>query len=278
MTNPVERHYTQGELVSTIEAGLRAAGKTPETVSVDDLGAVDEFHIGGRPATRDLLSQLELGPGVHALDVGAGLGGTARFARDRFDCRVTGVDLTAEFVEAAKTLSRWVGLEGVLCFRCASALAMPFPDASFDRAFQLHVGMNIADKAALFAEIHRVLRPGALFGIYDVMKTADGALTFPVPWATAAQESHLAAPEVYTEALRAGGFEILAQRDRRAMAREFFQKLRARASEGAPPVGLHLVMGEEAPRKVSNMIANLESGLVSPVEVIARRLGPREFP
>lgn len=270
MQTSVESHYTQGGLVSAIEKGLEGLGKTPGTVSIDDLGPVDEFHIGGRPATEELLSQLDLGPGMHALDVGSGLGGTARFAHARYGCRVTGVDLTAEFVETAQILSQWVGLGEALDFRCASALDMPFSNECFDRAFQLHVGMNILDKDALMAEIHRVLRPDALFGIYDVMRTAEGALTFPVPWATQAQDSHLATPEAYCDALRANGFEILSQRDLREMARAFFQKLRERVSGGAPAVGLHLVMGEQAPLKVSNMIANMESGLVSPVEIIAR--------
>ena len=47
----VERHYTHGRLIRAITDGLAALGKTPETVAVDDLSPVDEFHIGGRTAT-----------------------------------------------------------------------------------------------------------------------------------------------------------------------------------------------------------------------------------
>ena len=70
-----------------------------------------------------------------------------------------------------------------------SALALPFADRAFDRAYMLHVGMNIDDKAKLCSEVSRVLRSNALFGIYDIMRVGDGELTYPVPWATTAWES-----------------------------------------------------------------------------------------
>ena len=271
MTNSVANHYTQGGLAARIEAGVRAAGKTPETVSVEDLGPVDEFHMGGRPATEALLSQLDLGVGSCALDVGCGLGGTARFAHEGFRCRVSGIDLTEEFVETARTLSEWVGFGKALSFFCGSALDMPFEEGAFDAAFQLHVGMNIRDKTSLFAEVARVLRSGGLFGVYDVMRTGDAALNFPVPWATEAKDSAVATPEEYEEALRENGFEIVSRRDRGEMAREFFQRMRARAENGAPPLGLHLVMGKDAPTKVANANSSLEAGGISPVEIVARR-------
>jgi len=42
--------------------------------------------------------------------------------------------------------------------------------------------MNIADKSALFAEAARVLRAGARFAIFDLMRTGDGELSYPLPW------------------------------------------------------------------------------------------------
>ena len=83
----------------------------------------------------------------------------------------------------------WVGLNDRISLHQGSALSMPFADGAFDGAYMLHVGMNIEDRAKLCSEVHRVLRPGSLFGIYDVMKTGDGELTYPVPWATTAASS-----------------------------------------------------------------------------------------
>jgi SAM-dependent methyltransferase len=219
------------------------------------------------------MRQLHLEKDLRVLDVGSGLGGAARFVAGRYGWRVTGVDLTAEFVEAARTLSEWTGLGDRVSFHHGSALDMPFGAAEFDGAYMLHVGMNIPDKPALFREVARVLKGGSTFAVYDVMKTGDAPLAFPVPWASTPEISALAGPEAYESALRAAGLEIVAQRNRRAFALEFFRTLRARTAQtgGPPPLGLHLVMGPDAPTKIGNMIANIEAGAIAPVEILARR-------
>jgi SAM-dependent methyltransferase len=102
----VARHYTQGNLLVAIREVLAAHGGTPDDITVDDLAAIDEFHTGGRGATGELVARLDLTPDPHVLDVGCGLGGTARFIADRFSCRVTGIDLTAESVETGQELTR----------------------------------------------------------------------------------------------------------------------------------------------------------------------------
>jgi ubiquinone/menaquinone biosynthesis C-methylase UbiE len=269
----VERHYAQGGLIRAVTDGLASLGRTPPSVTVDDLGPVDEFHIGGRQATEELVRQLALSTGAHVLDVGSGLGGAARFVGSRYGCRVTGIDLTAEYVEAARVLSEWTGLGERLTFHHGSALATPFGDAQFDAAYMLHVGMNVFDKQALFGEVARVLKAGGTFGIYDVMKTGAAALTFPVPWAATPDISAVATPEAYKAALRASEFELLAERNRRDFAIEFFRALRARMAQagGPPPLGLHLVMGPDAAIKIGNMMTNIEAGSIAPVELIARR-------
>ena len=268
----VEGHYTHGRLTRAIADGLAALGRTPTTITIDDLGPVDEFHVGGRQATDELMNQLNLSSAFHVLDVGSGLGGPARFVSSRYGCRVTGIDLTAEYVETARTLSGWTGLSERLQFHHGSALALPFENASFDAAYMLHVGMNISDKHGLAAEIARVLKPGALFGVYDVMKTGSGELRFPVPWAATPDISALAPPEAYEAALRASGFEIVARRNRREFALEFFRTLLARMAQagGPPPLGLHVVMGPDAATKAGNMRANIEAGVIAPVEIVAR--------
>lgn len=269
----VSAHYAQGNLRDAIEAALRKAGKSTQTVTVDDLGPVDEFHIGGRQASEAFLDQFGLAPSSHLLDIGCGLGGTSRFAAARYGVRVTGIDLTAEFVETGQALCEWCGMDRHIDLRLGSALDMPFDDAAFDGACMLHVGMNIADKAALAREVFRVLQPGATFGIYDVMQTGDGDLVLPVPWASAPSESHVAPPASYRRAMEAAGFVIEGERNRRDFALDFFEKLQARiaSSDGPPPLGLHIVMGETAPLKVRNMVANIAEGRVAPVELIARK-------
>ncbi len=251
----VAGHYTHGALAEAIRAALVASGKDLDHVTPQDLAPVDQFHIGGGEATAALFAQIA----------------PARHLALAYGCQVTGIDLTAEYVEVAGELARMVGLDGQVSFRQGSALALPFPDASFDGASLMHVGMNIADKAALFAGVHRVLRPGGTFAIYDVMRTGDAAFAFPLPWAATEATSFVATPDAYRTALAAAGFTVLAERARADFALEFFRAMQARlAAQGRSPLGLHILFGEDAAQKSANMIRNLEHGLIAPTEMIAR--------
>ncbi len=270
----VSKHYTHGSLIEAIRAGIASLGKAPDAVTVDDLAPVDEFHIGGRKASEEILGQLGLSANMHVLDVGCGLGGAARFVATRYGSRVTGLDLTDEYVETGNALCKWVGLEQRVVLHQGSALAMPFAGAGFDGAYMLHVGMNVQDKEKLATELARVLRPGSSLGIYDVMRTGPGELAYPVPWATTAELSAVAEPERYKNALQAAGFAVTAERSRRDFALAFFAELRAKtaAASGQPQLGLHLLMGKTTPEKVQNMIDNISNGRIAPVELIARKL------
>jgi SAM-dependent methyltransferase len=145
----VAQHYTHGRLEQAILDAAAAAGKDIDRLQVDDLAAADEFHIGGRKATAELAQQLGLRPDMRLLDIGSGLGGAARYFAHRHGCTVNGIDLTEEYVVTANALARRVGLSDQVVCRQGSALDMPFPAASFDGAYMLHVGMNIADKGCL---------------------------------------------------------------------------------------------------------------------------------
>ena len=226
-------------------------------------------------ATESFLDQVGLGANDHVLDVGCGLGGASRFAAQRYGSRITGVDLTHEYIETGKVLCSWLGLAERVSLEQGDATATGYADASFDKAYMLHVGMNIADKSALALELHRVLRPGGTLGIYDVMRVGDGDLTYPVPWATRPDGSAVATPGEYRQALQAAGFRITAERNRRDFAREFFALLKANAAtaSGPPALGLHILMGETAATKVGNMIENIAQNRVAPVELIAEKPG-----
>src|SRR5262249_19214206 len=156
-----------------------------------------EFHIGGRQATIDFAAELGAAHGAALLDIGSGLGGASRYFAHVLGCRVTGIDLTAEYVRVADALSARTGLGKLGSYRQGSALALPFEPGTFDGAYMLHVGMNIADKAALFAEVRRVCKPRGLFGIYDVMRERDGDLAFPVPWAMSPETSFVESAATY---------------------------------------------------------------------------------
>ena len=272
-SNAVAGHYATGELLAAITAGFAAMGKSPGDVTIQDLAPVDEFHVGGRQASSDFVSQLAIDAGARVLDIGCGIGGPARYIASTRDCQVSGIDLTPEYVETGQALTGWTGLSDKVTLQQANALDMPFDDNTFTTATLFHVGMNIKDKSALFAEAARVLKPGATFGIYDIMRTADGPLAYPVPWATTPEICAIATPPEYHKALRDAGFEVTAERDRRDFAAEFFATLakRAATANGPPPIGLHIVLGHAAKDKITNMVKNIADGLLSPVELIARK-------
>ena len=269
----VSKHYEGDELLEAILVGVAALGKNTATVTLDDLSPVDEFHIGGRLATTELCDGLGIDDSSLVLDVGCGIGGSSRFVASAYGCRTVGIDLTPSYIEVARTLSEWTGLGKRCSFDVGSALKLPYDDDTFDRAIQLHVGMNIEDKSSLLAEIYRVLQPGGRVAIYDIMQKRDDTHEFPVPWASDPATSFVAAPSVYRMAMEAAGFSVTGERDRSQFASEFFAALQARsaAAEGPPPLGLHVIMGPDAPVKLGHMAAAVKAGTLAPYEMIGAK-------
>ena len=270
MTAPndvIVSHYENVDLYQRITDALQSAGKNLDAITVEDLVEVDEFHIGGIQATNDLLDQLDIGPETRVLDIGSGLGGPARHISSRYDAKVTGIDLTPEVVETAIRLTDLCKLD--IKFHVGSALDIPLEDGGFDLATLIHVGMNLPDKATLFTETARVLRPEGVFAVYDVMSIAKNHPNFPVPWASMKAGSFLEPPEKYRSAAEAAGFVLLAERARVEFALDFFKKLKADTEKNGPSqVGLHLVMGPDTPTKIKNMVDAIRDGWIAPVEML----------
>jgi SAM-dependent methyltransferase len=266
----VAEHYARPRLEDTILEAMARAGLDTQKVTPTDLAAVDEFHVGGLEATKAFSGFMGLKPGMHVLDVGCGVGGPARYFAGEHGVRVTGIDLTEEFVSAAASLTKLVHLESAASFEQGSALAMPFAKESFDAAYMFHVGMNIADKNALFQDVARVLKPGAKFAIYDLMRTNDEPISYPVPWAASGETSFVVHTTGYRKALEAVGFEIVHERGRREFGIDFFERNIARTAQGGPPIlGLQLLMGDRAPEMMKNVLGGMRGGIFEPVEMVA---------
>ena len=267
----IARHYGVENLEEKILSAFETAGKPRNSLTLDDLAGIDEFHVGGREATEALAAQLPLQAGMKLLDIGSGIGGPARYFASQHGYDVTGVDLTAEFVRTARALTSRVAPQLAIRFEQASALELPFAPGSFDGAYLFHVGMNIADKRKLFAEAHRVLRSGGWLAMFEMMRAGEGELGFPVPWASSSAESFVATAAEYQEALAGAGFTITAQRDRRQYAIEFLERTLARNQQPGPkPLGVSFLMCETAPLKMKNVMEGIRRVLISPVEIIAR--------
>lgn len=269
----VSEHYSHGELLGAIQASLSKLGKTFNSVTIEDLAPVDEFHIGGRLATENLLDQVNFSNQSDIVDVGCGLGGASRFVANKYNNRVTGVDLNEEYIKVGKVLNEWVGLDKQVSLHQGSALSMPFENETFDGALMLHVGMNIGDKLKLFSEVYRLLKPGAYFAIYDVMQINDGEVTYPVPWATEISTSKLATLQQYRQALNNAGFKVTIENNRRDFALNIFKRMRqkAEAKISSPSLGLKTLMQDNTADQLINMIDSIEEDFIAPVEVIVQK-------
>ncbi len=271
----VSTHYARGDLLARLNSALREDGVDPDHPSLDALAPYDQFHGRGLEATEELAGLVQPGPGDHLLDIGSGIGGPARYFAHRFGCRVTGIDLTPEFCDVARHLTRLLGLEAKVAFEAGNALAMPFADASFDGAYSMNVSMNIADKRAFYREIGRVLRPGAWLVLSELAKGEGGELDYPTPWASSARTSFLSTPEDTQRGLLASGFDVIQLRSTLEEARAFGARSRAMVERGEKPPhrAVMLIHGEIATQAMANTARGLQEGRIVPIEVLARKRG-----
>jgi SAM-dependent methyltransferase len=261
MSRPsVSRHYERDGLIDAILDGLAEAGASQVAPSIEDLAPVDHFHSRGRDATLELLALSDVGPDARVLDVGGGIGGAARALASTADCRVTVLELIEEYVRTGRELTRRVGLSDRVSFVHGDALSAPFDDGVFDVVWTQHASMNIADKPAFYREVRRLLRPGGRLAMHEILAGPVQPIRFPVPWATEPGISHLLSPEGLRSLLGGLGFRAVAWQDQSMESLEFNRR-RLAATERAsqpPPLGVHLLLGDEYRAMFANQVTNLD--------------------
>lgn len=268
------RHYAPGDLATAVLTAIEKTGKDPRRLTPEDLAPMDEFHVRGREATLELARAADLRAGQRVLDVGSGLGGPSRCLARTFACRVTGVDRTGEYCRVAAMLAARVGLSHLVTYLQGDALDLPYRDGTFDVVWTQHAAMNIRDKGRLYRELSRVLRPRGMLALYDVLAGPSGPVSFPVPWGRGPATSFLVTPGELRQLLEAGGFAIERWDDTTAVAVAWFASLSGKAREpGAPPLGLHVVLGPEFALMARNLRQGLDEGRVVLAQVVARKSG-----
>jgi len=252
----VRDHYRATGLTERLKTVLAAIGPEDRRLEPRQLEALDQFHTRGLAATTELARLAGITADMSVLDVGSGVGGPARFLAATYGCRVTGVDLSEPFVDAARYLTERTGQSGQVSFQTASALELPFDDEGFDIVLLQHVAMNISDRVRLYREIRRVLKPGGRFAIFDVVLNG-GEPYYPVPWARTPATSFLLTAAATREAIEPAGFRALAWQDDSEVAKAWIAQLRA-----SPPPSLNLgvVMGPEFAQLSANLGRNLMEG------------------
>jgi sarcosine/dimethylglycine N-methyltransferase len=253
----VRDHYRATGLTERLKTALLALGPEDQRLTPEQLGALDQFHTRGLAATTELAKLAGITADMSVLDVGSGVGGPARFLAATYGCRVTGVDLSEPFVDAARYLAERTGQSGRVSFRTASALELPFDDGRFNLVLLLHVAMNISDRARLYREIRRVLKSGGRFATFDVVLNS-GEPHYPLPWARTPATSFLLTATATREAIEPAGFRILSWQDDTEAAKAWIAMQRASGPPPSPNLGM--VMGPDFAQLAANLGRNLMEG------------------
>jgi len=270
----LNEHYNQPDLDQKIKTAFETIGKNIEDLTRADIAALDEFHIRGREATRELAGLAGFRQGTSVLDLGCGVGGPARTLAAEFGCRVTGIDLIEEYCKAAEMLTEKVGLSEEVTFQTGDITDLSFDNDCFDAAWTQHITMNIEDKPRLFAEIQRVLKPGGSYALYEVCAGTTGSPHLPVPWAGSEAINFLVPPEDLLGFLQSAGFRQQVWQDVSNASLEWFEKMKTRRANmptGAPvPPGIGLLLGEDAGIKSRNLARNLAENRIRVIQAVMR--------
>ena len=253
----VRDHYRVIGLTERLKTALAGFGPEEERLTPQQLATLDQFHTRGLAATGELAKLAGITAEMAVLDVGSGLGGPARFLAGAYGCRVTGIDLSESFVDAARYLTERTGQSDLVSFKTASALELPFDAGLFDAVLLQHVAMNISDRARLYREIRRVLKSGGTFATFDVVLKS-GDPHYPVPWARTPAASFLLTATATREAIEPAGFRTLTWQDDSKVAAAWFAHLRASGPPPSPNLGV--VMGPDFPQLTANLGRNLAEG------------------
>lgn len=256
----IKNHYLKEELYEDIVNRLKEQDIDLNKVKRSDIAGADEFHVRGATVSKELANSINL-KGASVLDLGCGLGGPCRMLADEYNCQVTGIDLSTEYIRTAKELSKLVNLDSKTTFIQGDATKLPFDDNTFDVVWTQHVQMNIPEKEKFYSEISRVLKVGGHFLYYDILRKEDGEVNYPMPWASTSDYSFLFKEEEMGSFLKQLGLTKEQSTDQTQAGIDFFNALVAKLKEFGPPkMGLNVLMGETTKPKLMNLLTHLKSG------------------
>ena len=267
-TTKVREHYNATNLTNRIKVALATIAAEDQTLRFDQLAPLDQFHTRGILATAELAAAAGLQPSMRVLDLGCGIGGPARYFAATFSCRVTGVDLSPSFIDAANYLTGRCGLSDRVTFQVGDALHLPFEDGAFDAVFLQHLAMNIADRSSLYAEMRRILAPGGRFATYDLV-LGGGNVVYPAPWARDASTSFLLSEGETRKALEQAGFKVVTWRDDTQAALDWFKTTMAGSPQNGPNLGI--VMGPDFRSMTANLARNIRENRLGVLSAILIR-------
>ncbi|SLM32046.1 putative Methyltransferase type 11 [Desulfamplus magnetovallimortis] len=272
-------HYGSSNLESKIYDGLAKAGKDTDNLAIKDLSVIDQLHTGGHIATLELAHKAAIKAGYHLFDAGCGIGGSSRLLAEKFQCRVTGMDLVPSFVQVSEKLSISTHTEDSVNFVCGNIIDTELKSEIFDMVWCQHTLMNIENKRKVFEEFMRILKPGGTVVLHEILKGDDNmqeGIALPVPWAAAPEHSFLITIDVIKSIINDCGFKVRFLNDVTEQAKVWWEKVDAAFSktEGSPPkpLGPHIIFGENGKLFGKTMTRNLNEGRIRMIEAALIRI------
>ncbi len=273
----LDQHYSQQLSAQALLAEVDRL--LPEPAAPEDFAAIDQLHLGGRKASIELLDGLNIHADQRVLDIGCGLGGSARLMAQRYGCRVVGIDLTADFCRLATALNQRLKQALPVQFLQADASRLPFVERSFDLLVSQHCIMNLPDPQLALVGFRRLLADGGKLVLHEILQGPGGQPYYPVPWASDADHSFLCAEAELKRWLQQAGLRLLDWSDHSQQALQWRQGHRRREQQSPstpqqqpqqPPSVLtpQLIFGPRFSDMSNNLIRNLEQQRVRVVSVI----------
>ncbi len=265
-------HWGKDDLYEKIISALVESGKSLETLSIDDLSPVDHFHARGYPATVELADQLPINSGDQLVDIGCGIGGPARYLANRFDCYVSGIDITESFIDVANKLTVLLGLEHKVKIELGDGNHLPYQDQTFNGAYAQHVTMNVADRTRFFSEAFRVLKPSGFFALSEHGLGPMKNPHHPLPWSADGGNEYLITPEETNRLLTETGFtDIQIENTGSKYLIAYQRAIELADQDKLPTLGVHILLGKSSPDITKNAARNIKENRTCPIQLICKR-------
>ena len=206
VNSDLEQHYSQAFSPESLLAEVDKLLPTP--AQPKDFAPIDQLHLGGRGATVALLDDLNIKSFHQVLDVGCGLGGSARLIAERYQCSVVGVDITSDFCQVASALNHRLKHPLPVSFIQGDAAQLPFKPNCFDLLISQHCMMNLPNPLQALIEFRKLLKKDGLLVLHEVLQGEGGQPFYPVPWASNGEHSFLINEATLRDRLATSGFQI----------------------------------------------------------------------
>jgi SAM-dependent methyltransferase len=270
--NKIADHWGTGDVFGRVTEAMKAASISLESATVEQMAPVDHLHARGFAATIELADVLPIREGQHIVDIGSGIGGPARYLAKRFKCKVSGVDITEPFVDAANKITALLNMQDLVDLRLGDGHKLPYADSTFDGGLTQHVTMNVEDRARFFSEAYRVLKPGAFFALTEHGLGPEGNPHYPCPWSDDGSGAFLVTPEQTVDFLADAGFVEIDVTETGDKYLAGYNRAIELAERGElPPFGMHILLGDNGPAKTRNSALNIAERRTRPIQVVCAR-------